>query len=221
MAVSGVSRFGGCLPMFEITRRRLAGLAVWLAIGGMSATSAKGVSAMADPDLIAKIDAIFGAHMEAELAGDLDKTLATMSPNPHIVCVPTMVGGQGPAAVRTFYAKRLIGQFFPPDVQFETISRTYTGERLIDELIISFTHTTEIDWMLPGVKPTGKKVEVAFVVIVGIEDDKVSYEHILWDQANVLVQLGLLDPTGLPVTGAGAAAKLRNPSLPDPFFHEG
>lgn len=176
---------------------------------------------MADPNLIEKLDAIFGAHMEAELAGDLDKTLATMSANPHLVNVPTMVGGQGPNGVRTFYANRLIGQFFPPDVKFEPISRTYSSERLVDELIISFTHTTEIDWMLPGVKPTGKHVEVVFVVIVGIDEGKVAYEHILWDQANVLVQIGLLDPTGLPVTGAGAAAKLRNPALPDPFFHEG
>lgn len=176
---------------------------------------------MADPNLTGTLDAIFGAHMEAELAGDLDKTLATMSADPHIVNVPTMVGGQGPAGVRTFYANRLIGQFFPPDVKFETISRTYSRERLVDELIISFTHTAAIDWMLPGVAPTGKFVEVVFVVIVGLEDGKVSYEHIMWDQANVLVQIGLLDPAGLPVTGAGAAAKLRNPSLPDPFFHEG
>ncbi len=176
---------------------------------------------MADPKLQQKLDAIFQAHMDAELAGNLDKTLATMAPHPHLVNVPTMVGGQGPESVRTFYAKRLIGQFFPPDVKFESISRTYSNERLVDELIISFTHTTKIDWMLPGIKPTGKRVEVVFVVIVGIEGDKVSYEHILWDQANVLVQIGLLDPTGLPVTGAGAAAKLRNPALPDPFFNEG
>lgn len=176
---------------------------------------------MVDVKLPQKLDAIFNAHMDAELSGDLDKTLATMAPNPHLVNVPTMVGGQGPQGVRTFYAKRLIGQFFPPDVKFETISRTYSNERLIDKLIISFTHTTKIDWMLPGVEPTGKHVEVVFVVIVGIEGDKVSYEHIHWDQANVLVQMGLLDPTGLPVTGAGAAQKLRNPSLPDPFFGEG
>jgi carboxymethylenebutenolidase len=175
---------------------------------------------MTDQKLIESIDAIFGKHMEAELAGDLDKTLATMTDNPHLVNVPTMVGGQGAEGVRTFYAKRLIGQFFPPDVQFETISRTYSPQRLIDELIISFTHTIEMDHLLPGVKPTGKFVEVAFVVIVGIEDGKVSYEHIHWDQANVLVQIGLLDPTGLPVTGAGAAAKLRDPSIPDPFFNE-
>lgn len=176
---------------------------------------------MLSPDLKAKLDAIFNAHMEAELAGDLDQTLATMAPNPHLVNVPTMVGGQGPQGVRAFYAKRLIGQFFPPDVTFETISRTYSEDRLIDELIISFTHTRKMDWMLPGVEPTGKKVEAVFVVIVGIEGDKVSHEHILWDQASVLVQIGLLDPTGLPVTGAGAAAKLRNPALPDPFFNEG
>ena len=176
---------------------------------------------MTDPNLTRKLDAVFGAHMDAELAGDLDKTLATMAANPHIVNVPTMVGGQGPSGVRTFYANRLIGQFFPPDVKFETVSRTYSDERLVDELIISFTHTTAIDWMLPGIKPTGKHVEVVFVVIVGIDEGKVAYEHIMWDQANVLVQIGLLDPTGLPVTGAGAAAKLRNPALPDPFFHEG
>lgn len=175
---------------------------------------------MSDSSLQAKLDAIFYAHMNAELMGDLDQTLATMAPKPHLVNIPTMVGGEGPDGVRTFYAKRLIGQFFPPDVTFETVSRTYSEERLVDELIISFTHTHKIDWMLPGVEPTGKRVEVVFVVIVGIADDKVAYEHIMWDQANVLVQIGLLDPTGLPVTGAGAAAKLRNPSLPDPFFNE-
>jgi len=175
---------------------------------------------MTDRNLIKKLDAIFNAHMEAELAGDLDKTLATMSPNPHLVNIPTMVGGQGRDGVRTFYSKRLIGQFFPPDVKFELVSRTYSEERLVDEIIISFTHTIEMDHMLPGVKPTGKRVETVFIVIVGIEENKVSYEHILWDQANVLVQIGLLDPTGLPVTGAEAAAKLRDPSIPDPFFNE-
>jgi carboxymethylenebutenolidase len=175
---------------------------------------------MTDRTLSEEMDAAFGEHMDAELGGDLDRTMATMTANPHLVNVPTMVGGQGPDGVRTFYANRLIGQFFPPDVKFETVSRTYGRERLVDELIISFTHTTEMDHLLPGVKPTGKYAEVAFVVIVGFEDGKVSYEHIHWDQANLLVQLGLIDSEGLPLTGAGAAAKLRNPSIPDPFFNE-
>ncbi len=207
--------------MANITRRTLAGLAAAIASNVVTDANAKGKTAVTDPALVKKLDAIFSAHMDAEIAGDLDKTLATMAPNPHLVNIPTMVGGQGQAGVRTFYSKRLIGQFFPPDVKFETVSRTYSEERLVDELIISFTHTTVIDWMLPGVKPTGKRVETVFVVIVGIEGDKVSYEHIMWDQANVLVQIGLLDPKGLPVTGAGAVAKLRKPSMPDPFFDEG
>ncbi len=207
--------------MDEQRRRVVAGLATAVVGSAILGVSANGAPVMTDTALSKKLDAIFNAHMEAELAGDLDRTLATMSPNPHLVCIPTMVGGQGPSGVRTFYSKRLIGQFFPPDVTFETISRTYGEERLVDELIISFTHTTAIDWMLPGVKPTGRRVEVVFVVIVGFEGGKVSYEHIMWDHANVLVQLGLIDPAGLPVTGAGAAAKLRNPAMPDPFFKEG
>ena len=171
-------------------------------------------------ELAERMGALFGQHMEAEIAGDLDRTIETMSPHPHLVNVPTMVGGSGREGVRRFYANRLIGQFFPPDVQFTTISRTCSPERLVDEMIIEFTHTHRIDWMLPGVEPTGRRVEVAFVVIVGIEGDKVAYEHIHWDQATVLVQIGLLDPAKLPVVGAGTVAKLRDPSLPDPFFGE-
>ena len=122
--------------------------------------------------------------------------------------------------VRRFYSRRLIGQFFPPDVTFTLLSRTYSDERLVDELVVRFTHTMKLDHMLPGVKPTGKKVEVAFVVIVGIDGEKVSYEHIYWDQATVLVQLGLLDPKGLPVVGKESVEKLIDPSIPDPFFEE-
>ena len=214
--------------MTYINRRKLIKTSV--AAAGLAGVSVHSVASgepsgpketvLTDQNLNDSVDAIFEEHMNAELAGDLDKTMATMSANPHIVNVPTMIGGQGQEGVRRFYANRLIGQFFPPDVKFETISRTYSPQRLIDELIISFTHTIQMDHILPGVKPTDKFVEAAFVVIVGIEDGKVTYEHIHWDQANVLVQLGLIDPTGLPVTGAGAAAKLRNPSLPDPFFNE-
>ncbi len=216
--------------MSDVQRRRVikAGVAMTVAAVAGSSLNARAdeAGAVAPEALDAELSGaesaarIFNAHMEAELAGDLEKTMATMSKNPHIVNVPTMIGGQGAGGVRTFYKNRLIGQFFPPDAKFETISRTATAERLIDELIISFTHTIPMDHILPGVKPTGKFVEAVFVVIVGIDDGKVSYEHIHWDQANVLVQLGLIDPSGLPVTGAGAAAKLRDPSVPDPFFEE-
>ena len=95
-----------------------------------------------------------------------------------------------------------------------TVSQTVGEDAIVEEMVIAFTHTTEIDWLLPGVAPTGKPIEVAVVVIVGIKDGKISHEHIYWDQAGVLVQVGLLDPAGLPVSGAESARKVVDPSLP-------
>lgn len=158
--------------------------------------------------------ALFEKHVNAELAGDLDTTMATMNDSPHLNHVPTMAGGNGRDGVRAFYRDHLVGKFFPPDVKLTSVSRTVGDNHIVEELFISFTHTTAIDWLLPGVAPTGKSVEIAFCVVVGFEDGKISHEHIYWDQAGVLVQVGLLDPEGLPVTGAESARKVANPSLP-------
>ncbi len=150
---------------------------------------------------------LFDAHMRAELDGDLDATMATMVEEPHLLNLASGTGGVGAQAVRAFYANDLIGQFFPPDVEFIPISRTIDGERLVDELVIRFTHDRVISHLLPGVAPTGRRVELALVVIVGCRDGKVAYEHIYWDQAGLLVQLGLLDPTGLPI-GLNTSSRL-------------
>ena len=137
--------------------------------------------------------------MQAELASDLDATMATMVDAPHLLNLASGTGGQGHEGVREFYANFLIGQFFPSDVEFIPVSRTVDGERLVDEMVIRFTHTEPIGHLLPGVAPTGRRVEMALVVIVGVKEGKVAYEHIYWDQAGLLAQLGLLDPAGLPV----------------------
>jgi carboxymethylenebutenolidase len=158
--------------------------------------------------------ALFERHVGAEMEGDLDTTMATMTDEPHLNHVPTMAGGVGKEGVRSFYRDHLVGKFFPPDVQMASVSRTVGEDQVVDELLISFTHTTVIDWLLPGVEPTGKPVEMAVAVIVGFKDDGISHEHIYWDQAGVLVQIGLLDPTGLPVTGAESARKVADPTLP-------
>ena len=142
---------------------------------------------------------LFDAHMQAELAADLDATMETMVANPHLINLGSGSGGVGQEGVHKFYAEQLIGQFFPPDAKFVPISRTIDGERLVDEVVIKFTHTRKIGWLLPSVEPTGRKVTIAVVVIVGLQDEKVSYEHIYWDQAGLLVQLGLLNPQGLPI----------------------
>lgn len=157
---------------------------------------------------------LFQKHVQAELDGDLETTMATMTDAPHLNHVPTMMGGVGREGVRAFYRDHLVGKFFPPDVSMVTVSRTVGTSQIVEELVISFTHTTEIDWMLPGVRPTGRRVEAAFAVVVGFKNGTVSHEHIYWDQASVLVQLGLLDPAGLPVTGAEAARKVLDPHLP-------
>ena len=94
------------------------------------------------------------------------------------------------------------------------VSSTVGDTQIVDELVISFTHTTMIDWMLPGVAPTGKPVEMAVVVVVGCVDGKIAHEHIYWDQASVLAQIGLIDPKGLPIVGAESARKLLDPKLP-------
>ena len=88
------------------------------------------------------------------------------------------------------------------------------ADRVVDEMLFSFTHDEQIDWMLPGVPPTGRKVSVPLVAIVNFRGDKLYHEHIYWDQASVLVQIGLLDGAGLPVAGVEAAQKVADETLP-------
>jgi carboxymethylenebutenolidase len=154
----------------------------------------------------------------AELAGDLDTTMNTMNEDPHLHNVPTMIGGVGRDGVRAFYRDHLVGKFFPPDVKMTSVSSTIGNDQIVDELVITFTHTTPIDWLLPRVPPTGRRVEIAVVVVAGVKHGKISHEHIYWDQASVLVQIGLLDPAGLPVSGAESARRVLDPKLPPRQF---
>jgi len=154
------------------------------------------------------IDA-FQQHIDAELRGDLNTTLATMTLDPHLNNIPTMIGGVGLQGVKNFYSGLILtGKFFPPDTEMTPISRTIDEHQMVDEIIFKFTHTTEIGWMLPNIAPTGKRVEIPLVVIVGFSQGKVTHEHIYWDQASVLVQIGLLNPSGLPINGIETAEKM-------------
>jgi carboxymethylenebutenolidase len=157
---------------------------------------------------------LFQQHMAAEMTGNIDETMATMTDDPYVNHVPVMTGGVGRDGVREFYRNHLVGKFFPPDVELITVSRTVGHNRLVEEVVIRFTHTMPIDWMLPGILPTGKRVGAAVIVIVEFEDGKIASERIYWDQASVLVQLGLIDPTALPVSGAESVDKVLDPRLP-------
>jgi carboxymethylenebutenolidase len=153
-------------------------------------------------------------HVKYEFATrNTDDTLETMVPDAYVNHVPVMTGGVGHDELRDFYSQRFIPQM-PPDTSMTPVSRTIGVDRIVDEMVFEFSHTRKMDWMLPGVEPTGKHVRVALVVIVHFRDGKLAHEHIYWDQASVLAQLGLIDATRLPVAGVESAEKVLNPKLP-------
>jgi carboxymethylenebutenolidase len=160
------------------------------------------------------LNGLWEEHVRAEFLGrDTDATLSTMVPDAYVNHVPVMTGGVGHQELREFYSRYFIPKM-PLDTEIVPVSRTIGADRLVDEMVFRFTHTMEMDWMLPGVPPTGKRVEIPLVVIVHFRDGKLAHEHIYWDQASVLTQLGLLSSTGLPVAGAATARKVLDPSLP-------
>ncbi len=164
-----------------------------------------------DPDSLRKT---WEEHLRHEFeTKDTDQILTTMVEDAHVNHVPVMTGGSGREGLREFYSKRFISQM-PPDVEIVPISRTIGSDQLVDEMVFKFTHTVRMDWMLPGVAPTGRPVAVPLVAIIRFREDKVAHEHIYWDQASVLVQIGLLKAHGLPVAGVESARKALDPSLP-------
>lgn len=144
---------------------------------------------------------------------DTEATLATMADDAYVNHVPVMTGGRGKEALRAFYSRDFIPRM-PADTKLTPVSRTIGADQLVDEMIFSFTHTEEMPWMLPGVAPTGRRVEVPLVVVVRFRDGKLAHEHIYWDQASVLRQLGLLPDSALPVRGAETARRVLEARAP-------
>jgi carboxymethylenebutenolidase len=164
--------------------------------------------------IIEQLTAVWEDHLKYEfVTKDTESTLATMVPDAYVNHVPVLTGGVGHDELRKFYSQHFIPNM-PADTTITPISRTIGSERLVDEMIFEFTHTIEMDWMLPGIAPTGKHVKVPLVVIVHFREGKLKYEHIYWDQASVLAQLGLLDTTKLPIAGVESAEKVLDPNLP-------
>ncbi len=160
------------------------------------------------------LEALWEAHTTYEFGTrDVAATMRTMVSDPYVNHVPVMTGGVGVRDLARFYANHFIPKL-PKDTHLVPISRTVGADRIVDEMLFCFTHDTEIDFMLPGVPPTGRYVEVPTVAIVKFRGDKLYHEHIYWDQASVLVQIGLLDPKGLPVAGIDTAKKLLDETRP-------
>jgi carboxymethylenebutenolidase len=166
---------------------------------------------MSDPENLARL---WEEHVRHEFATkSTDETLVTMVEDAYVNHVPVMTGGSGKPELRQFYSRHFIPRM-PPDLEMTPVSRTIGNDQLVEEMVLKFTHSIEIDWMLPGLAPTGRPVEVALVVVVRFRDGKLAHEHIYWDQASVLAQLGLIDPARLPVAGVDSARKVLDPRLP-------
>jgi carboxymethylenebutenolidase len=160
------------------------------------------------------LETLWEAHTRYEFeTRDVAATMATMVADPYVNHVPVMTGGVGAKDLARFYANHFIPKC-PKDFNIVPISRTVGADRIVDEMLTTFTHDVEIDWMLPGVAPTGRRVEISVVAIVGFRGNKLYHEHIYWDQASVLVQIGLIDPKGLPIAGAESARKLIDETRP-------
>jgi carboxymethylenebutenolidase len=153
-------------------------------------------------------------HVQYEFSTrNTDDTLNTMVDDAYVNHIPVLTGGMGRDQLREFYSKRFIPQM-PPDTEMTPVSRTIGEDQLVDEMVFKFTHTIRMDWMLPGIPPTGKRVEVPLVAIIRFRNGKLAHEHIYWDQASVLVQIGLIDAAKLPVAGVESARKVLDPTLP-------
>ncbi len=130
-----------------------------------------------------------------------------MSGNPHLLNVPTGHGGQGRAGVQRFYTDEFIGTF-PDDVQVESLGLAIGSSRIAEEVVMTFTHDQVVPWILDGIKPTGREVRIPQLAVVGFLDEKVAFEHICWDQASVVAQIGAIDPANLPVVAREQAKAL-------------
>ena len=160
------------------------------------------------------LEALWERHTALEFAArDAEATMTTMVAEPYVNHIPTMTGGVGYTELLRFYKYHFIPTT-PPDAMLVPVSRTVGVDRLVDEFVFTLTHDRQVDWLLPGVPPTNKRVEIPMLAVVRFRGDKLYNEHIYWDQASVLVQVGLLDPKLLPVAGVETARKLLDESLP-------
>ena len=157
---------------------------------------------------------LWDAHLFSEFADrDVDVSMSTMVEEPYVLVVPTVTGGTGKRDLHRWYSDHFHYQN-PVDTHIVPISRTVGTDRVVDEFVFCCTHDRVMDWLLPGIAPTGKTIEVPMIAVVNFRGSRLYHEHIWWDQASVLVQVGLLDPTGLPVTGAEQAAAIQDETSP-------
>jgi len=146
-------------------------------------------------------------HTYAEFVlKDADAALATMTENPYVFMISSGTVRVGRAEVHEFYANHFLPKI-PPDLEITSLSQTFGNDRIVEEMVMRFTHTIDMDWILPGVRPTGRRAEFVLAGIIQLQDGKVAHEHLYWDQATLLSQMGVLDHPSA-AAGVGSAEQL-------------
>jgi carboxymethylenebutenolidase len=139
-----------------------------------------------------QLEQLWATHLKGEFeTKDVEATLATKVDDAYVNHMPVNTGGRGKEALRVFYRDDFIPSW-PEDLQMTPVNRVVGDEQLVDELHVTFTHSKPMNWFLPKVSPTHKKIAVDFVVMVQFRGDKLACERIYWDHAAVLRQAGLL-----------------------------
>ena len=140
-----------------------------------------------------ELERLWAEHLAGEFTTkDVEATLATMVDDAFVNHMPVNTGGRGKDELRAFYRDDFIPSW-PEDGQMTPVNRVIGHGQLVDELRVTFTHSKPMNWFLPNVAPTNKRVTVDFVVVVQFRGDKLACERIYWDQASVLRQIGLLN----------------------------
>jgi carboxymethylenebutenolidase len=128
-----------------------------------------------------------------------------MTENPYVFLIASGAARVGRAVVHEFYANHFLPKI-PPDLEITSLSQSFGNDRIAEEMVIRFTHAIEMDWLLPGLRPTGQIAEFVLAAIIQFQDGKVAHEHLYWDQATVLSQMGVLNHP-MAATGVASAGK--------------
>lgn len=161
---------------------------------------------------------IFDNHLFTALnSKDIDATMETLTEEAVVTFVPTLSGGKGKHELRRFYCE--LFEALSGDASITTLARTTGSDRVVDEVILSFTHDRTMNFILPGLKPTGKHITIPLVISATFAYDKLSREHVYWDQASVLKQIDSIDEDfkfgklHLPISAGEQALKLLDDNL--------
>ena len=157
--------------------------------------------------------ALWEAHLKAELQDrDAHASCGTMVANPYVNHVAVLTGGVGRRQLENYYSRYFIpGQ--PLDLEIVPISRTVGQDRIVDEFVYRCTHSIPMEWLLPGVPPTGRRLEIAVVVIISFEGARLRASRSTGTRRRCWCSWGCWTRRGSRWPGSRSHAK---PSIPRP-----